>query len=220
MNITQINSPAPTGFDLLAELRALVARAEAAQKGFKHVTGIAPEVAEPEATPEAKPKAANKETRKWMLGRLAVYGDDLVNYARARAILIPSEKLTDWPLHKVPTSKEAMQELIKDIEKWRDEVPFDFPTSPAPEQKQEKPAPTYLKAEGVLETSSAKEGETNGRKWTKYSIKVGEHWYSTFDKGLFQLADQWEKQKVEVGYDDGQFGRTLKTIEAVGEVVP
>jgi hypothetical protein len=220
MNITQINSPAPTGFDLLAELRALLARADAAAKGID-VTSRTLDTIEAAVEPQ-KPKAATKETRNWMLSKLAAYGDaDLIRYAQARAILLPVEKLTDWPLHKVPTSRQAMDEMILDVKKWQDEIPMTFGSVPKPsEPEQDRPLPGALRVAGNLAHATFKEGEKNGRKWVRYSLKVGEDWYSTFDKKIWQTAESLMQQQVEITYEHtGEF-KTIKTIAGIAEVTP
>lgn len=67
------------------------------------------------------PKAATETTRTWMLTALKPYGDELLlEYAQKNSILLPTEALTDWPLHTVPTSQQALRNLMLKVETFRD----------------------------------------------------------------------------------------------------
>ena len=65
----------------------------------------------------------------------------LVEYAQKNSILLPSEILDDWPLDKVPTSKEDLQVLIRDIELFRDggSPPMESLSAPVTEPGKEEP---------------------------------------------------------------------------------
>lgn len=71
--------------------------------------------------PNGGPREATEETKKWMFRELGSYAPDLLlEYAVKSGTLLPTEDLSDWPLNKVPTSKEALQALMKSIEEFRD----------------------------------------------------------------------------------------------------
>lgn len=66
------------------------------------------------------PKEATAATRTWFLEELTAYESaEVMAYAQEKAILLPTEQFSDWPLSKVPTSKLALREWMKDFEDWR-----------------------------------------------------------------------------------------------------
>lgn len=80
-----------------------------------------PSVAPKPATSEdVLPKKATEATRKWMLDELLRIWDerDLADFALGTNILGESDELTDWPLDKVPTSKQGLSLLSTEIGKW------------------------------------------------------------------------------------------------------
>jgi hypothetical protein len=214
MNVTNINSTPPQGFDLLAELRALLARAEASAKGFR-VAG--PVLSEPAQALPQKVKAATAETRKWMLSKLAVYNpDDVKAFACSAAILLPTENLTDWPLRAVPVSNEGMANLIADIEEWIGKKNGEAqPEQSAPVISGDLPCVT-----GVVDRISKKEGTSpKGKKYTRYGIQIEGQWFNTFDSKIAEEAERNKGQRVTVQYEETSFGKEAKAIE-LPEVIP
>jgi hypothetical protein len=88
----------------------------------------------PKDAPKAKPaapkqattsdvvqKEATAKTREWFLSELRATGaDDSVLEAWGQQVgaLIPTESLDDWPLHKVPVSKQELSILLKAFCDW------------------------------------------------------------------------------------------------------
>lgn len=74
------------------------------------------------ATSEAVlPKEATEATREWMLLNLSrQFNDpDLIAYAEHKKWILPSvEGLSEIPLSFVPTTKEALGEIVRDVEKF------------------------------------------------------------------------------------------------------
>lgn len=88
-------------------------------------TAPAPSQSAPQHVPAASakdvlPKEATDATREWMIHQFTGFEQDALAYAIDKAILMPNEGLTDWPLDKVPTSKQDLAKLVHAIEVWRD----------------------------------------------------------------------------------------------------
>jgi hypothetical protein len=68
--------------------------------------------------PAAKKKdilpEATEKTRDWMFRELGTHfaEEDVEKYARDAGLIMPTESLADWPLHKVPTSKQDLAKLV------------------------------------------------------------------------------------------------------------
>lgn len=70
--------------------------------------------------PNGWPREATEATRQWMFRELGSFAPDLLlEYAVKSGTLLPTEDLSDWPLNKVPTSKESLRVLTKSIEEFR-----------------------------------------------------------------------------------------------------
>lgn len=65
-------------------------------------------------------KEATEATRQWALKELSAYGDVLHSYLEQCGWIMPNEEVTDIPLSKVPTSKQALHELMGKIEAFRE----------------------------------------------------------------------------------------------------
>lgn len=69
---------------------------------------------------EVKPpaKAATTATRQWMFKQLKDKFDDatLTQYAIDKTIIMPDQGLLDWPLEKVPTTPNDMNQLLTAVE--------------------------------------------------------------------------------------------------------
>lgn len=67
--------------------------------------------------PNGGPREATEATRQWMLKELQLYGEVLLHeYATKNGILLDTEDISEWPLNKVPTSKDELRKLMKSIE--------------------------------------------------------------------------------------------------------
>lgn len=173
-----------------------------------------PEEKKPEAA--SKPKAATAETRKWMLGKLAVYGDDTLKaFAQNDGILLPTEALKDWPLHKVPTSTEDLNAMMQRIDAWKQGAAPEQ-AQDAPEQHESSGFPSFT---GTIEQISVKEGTKGTKTWRRFGIKIEGEWYNTFDATIGGEADQNKGQRATVTYEETKFGRELKSF-TLAEVAP
>lgn len=84
--------------------------------------------------PNGGQREATEATRQWMLKELQPYGEVLLHeYATKNGILLDPEDISEWPLNKVPTSKDELRKLMKSIEEFRDggAPPSDFMPPPA-----------------------------------------------------------------------------------------
>jgi hypothetical protein len=83
-------------------------------------TKAPPLTAKPTAKPVGKAKSkdvlpeATEKTREWMFRELGTHfaEEDVEKYARDAGLIMPTESLADWPLHKVPTSKQDLAKLV------------------------------------------------------------------------------------------------------------
>ena len=92
-------------------------------------------------------------------------------------------------------------------------------TPPAPNGAgEEKPEPAGNKTtEGVIGECKFKAGETNGKAWTKYGIKIAENWYATFDTKIYEACLELKNHGnvlCHVEYSENQYGRELLAIRA------
>lgn len=62
------------------------------------------------------PKVATEATRQWMLAQTKDIHVQMQQYAIDKAIIMPNQGLEDWPLAEVPTSKEGLAALRKEVE--------------------------------------------------------------------------------------------------------
>lgn len=181
----------------------------------------------PQAQPEPKqatkaaevPKEATEATRTWMLKELgeAFPLETLHEYTEAKAILLPGESLGDWPLHKVPTSKEALRRLLSDIASFCQNGTAQPPSDAEPTVDEHEGKP---RLDGVIERVSVKNGKKkNGEPWTMFGIKIGEQWFNTFSTALGEIAQRNQGGSVTMVYEETERGfNALDIIE--GEVTP
>lgn len=89
-----------------------------AQEGGPGSGGLPAPSPKPQTTAvDVLPKAATEATRKWMLDNLNHLDAEAVwNYAVAKNFINEKETLDAWYLEHVPTSKSALDALIRDIE--------------------------------------------------------------------------------------------------------
>jgi len=67
-----------------------------------------------------------------------------------------------------------------------------------------------LNVDGIVESVSVKNGEKNGKPWTKYGIKIGGEWYGTFSETIGSIATEGA-EVVGTYKQDGKY-RTLETL--------
>lgn len=186
-----------------------------------------PQQSSPQAQPEPKqatkaaevPKEATEATRTWMLKELgeAFPLETLHEYTEAKAILLPGESLGDWPLHKVPTSKEALRHLLSDIASFCQNGTAQPPSDAEPTVDEHE---GKSRLDGVIERVSVKNGKKkNGEPWTMFGIKIREQWFNTFSPTLGEIAQRNQGGSVTMVYEETERGfNALDIIE--GEVTP
>ena len=72
------------------------------------------------------------------------------------------------------------------------------------------------KAEGVISQIKFKDGETKGKKWTRYGVQIADEYYNTFDKKIYETCLEFKKNNVlcVVEYTENEFGREIISIRA------
>ena len=86
--------------------------------------------------------------------------------------------------------------------------------TPTPEPVQPETGP--LTTEGIITELKLKEGETKGKKWVKYGVKIEDNWYATFSGTLYETCLPFKEGRVlcNVEYGQNEYGRELLTIRA------
>lgn len=82
------------------------------------------------------------------------------------------------------------------------------PVQPAPEPEP-KNTPTGIELKGMMfDELSSKEGETNGKKWTKYGGKCLGKWYGTFDRKFYEImvTSKANRKLVNIKYLEKSVG--------------
>ena len=135
---------------------------------------------------------------------------DLTNDHAAGEEKTTSSKLADAVVPKPPVIEDA-----KFTEQPAAPVPVMTPT-PAPEAK---PTPAGKEIKGILfEKTSMKQGETNGKKWTKYGGNAGGVWYGTFDAKFADLmqASEQKRQLMNIVYTEiSRGGKTYNELVSI-----
>lgn len=78
--------------------------------------------ATPAKTADLLPKEATAKTRDWFLaemGRSGVDEAEFLQFAIDSGVLLSTEVTSDWPLTKVPTSREGLAEVLKQFVAWQ-----------------------------------------------------------------------------------------------------
>ncbi len=86
---------------------------------------------------------------------------------------------------------------------------------PVPETPQPMPEPAGV-TEGTISECKFKAGETKGKKWTKYGIKIADIWYGTFDMKIYEACLEFKSNNVlcHVEYTENQYGREMTAIRS------
>ncbi len=191
------------------------------------------------ASPSASPaQVATEKTRAWFLAEmrkrfkdatLLMYGMD---YGPPYA-LMPSEKLEDWALGCVPTSKGGLEATIQNCAIFTQVEPMaPSPPASAPQPAQSEPElieeivgdeperPQFDEngdevetMVGKLEQISEKSGTSAKGKWTRFGVKVAGTWFSTFNATLAKACGSDKGHSVRVYYKRGEKGNDLVGIE-------
>ncbi len=183
-------------------------------------------------SPSAPAQVATEKTRAWFLSEmrkrfkdatLLMYGMD---YGPPYA-LMPSEKLEDWALGCVPTSKGGLEATIQNCAIFTQVEPM-APPAAAPQPAQSEPElieeivgdeqelPPEDGTEtitGKLESVSEKSGSSKKGAWTRYGLKFGNLWISTFDKKMGELAKKDKGHACRAQYRKTERGCDLVSLE-------
>lgn len=162
------------------------------------------------ATPEQKVK---------LLEALAPQKELAERYMKAIDWLFPTEPIEKLELAYVPVTKKQFDLLMDRLEACKNGEPAvaPYPPNPTPDPptkpKAEKPAepgpeapkidPSWLVAEGVIETVNLKEGKKkDGTGWSLWGIKLGGEWHNSFSNriGHFARDAYHSKQLVKLYY--------------------
>ncbi len=130
-------------------------------------------------------------------------------------VITRDEELYELPTGPVAPAKPTSSRLDNIIETQ---------VTPAePEPVQETPQAEIVTefkgrfTEGVIGECKFKSGETKGKAWTKYGVKIAEDWYGTFDTKLYEACLELKSQGnvlCHVEYSENQYGRELLAIRA------
>jgi len=98
--------------------------------------------------------------------------------------------------------------------------PVEMPTA-KPKAKAQQAAPSGAANEvtGEVEQVTSKEGNTNGRDWTRYGVKIGGVFYGTFDSEHAQVAEDAKENQEPVVITFTTDGKGYHTITAIAPVI-
>ncbi len=195
------------------------------------------------ASPSTPAQVATEKTRTWFLSEmrkrfkdatLLMYGMD---YGPPYA-LMPSEKLEDWALGCVPTSKGGLEATIQNCAIFTQVEPMAPPPPAAAPQPAQSDFESDMEAveppggwqgaagaepdppddgtetiTGKLESVSEKSGSSKKGAWTRYGLKFGNLWISTFDKKMGELAKKDKGHACRAQYRKTERGCDLVSLE-------
>jgi len=189
-------------------------------------------VARASSAPSAPPAQATEKTRAWFLAEMRkCFGDrTLLQWAMDDGppyALRPDESLDDWPLHLVPTTKEALAAMVKRCSVFMDIEPqkpagapsggpseLDMENAPEGEPEPEQGNPDGVETiTGLLKMVSEKSGRSGKGPWVRFGVKVNGEWYSTFSKTLGDMAKKDKGSMVRIQFKRGDRGCDLVSIE-------
>lgn len=153
-----------------------------------------------EATPEnqRRVKWGKKDGKVYQVKQVKTHPADVAN-----TVLKMAAKRAEVALAlRVTAASDIFTQDIEDLpDELREVVGDDRPPVQQPQRKV-KSEPEQHEGEllgGVLISSVAvKDGEKDGKAWRKYSVKVGDSWYTTFSETDGELAVQMKDAKTPV----------------------
>jgi hypothetical protein len=172
----------------------------------------------------AKPIVASDKTRSWMTGELekGETPETVKEFFVRAGVILETENLADIPLRWVATSKEQLAQVIAAIGRFTDgeeaKMPYaagaiDAPPV-APKVETVKIDPAWLVLKGTVELVSEKSGtSTKGVAWTRWGVKVGGEFHTTFSQTLGALANASKGKAVTLYYTENDKGRNLQHME-------
>ncbi len=175
-----------------------------------------PVKAKPEPFPTAK-------TRAWMIEKLqsnpgSPSRDMVSEYFRKADALMPNEELEDLPLKYVPSSESQLRLVASCITGFDQGEPasLGFPPHDEPESAPKaKPAPKKAidvdvpSVTGQIINVSIKEGKSARGPWTRYGVKIGDDWFSTFDRDYGYAAQANKGKEATIQYAESEKGKNL-----------
>jgi hypothetical protein len=196
------------------------------------------------APAKAKTADVTGDPEKWLhnckeklLSSLKPHSFALWSYAQAVGWILPTETVADIPAHKMfpgvdlkkgicdenmAAAKEDQVRCVSSVE-----ILADHPDKLEGRAEFEKLHPTAAppppigrnedqdRVIGTIVAISSKSGKSAKGPWTRYGIKIGEDWYSTFSDTLAKQAEEAKASKREVvaHYDENEHGRNLVALE-------
>ena len=149
----------------------------------------------------SKPMAATKNTRDWMLKQLSQFPEMLlIRFAAHEGFIIADP--AEWPLDKVPTTRDGMLALIRKIEDWQ-------ALNDKPPQEEEP----FLDAVITVPRAGSKRAEYMQSPDTIRSLydaaKSGDNSART---RLWGLVNEWEPRSY-VGHDGNEYPPSAGDLE-------
>ena len=128
------------------------------------------------------------------------------------------EEITAGDLAKLDPKKSRLENII-DVQSAPTAPASEPPApEPTPEPTPEPPPPADPTGnkitEGIVEECKLKTGETAGKKWTKYGVKIKSEWYNTFSETIYKNCLEFKKNGAlcYIEYIEGQYGREFVDI--------
>ncbi len=132
--------------------------------------------------------------------------------------LMENEELRELPLRFVPATKGQLRAVASAIAAFqqgeRAELAFKPHDEPEPAPKA-KPAPKKVidvdvpSVTGQILNVSIKEGKSARGPWTRYGVKIGEDWFSTFDRDYGYAAQANKGKEATIQYAESDKGKNL-----------
>lgn len=127
-------------------------------------------------------------------------------------VIARDEEMYELPAGPVAPAQPTSSRLDKIIETKATATPKpeSNPTPPTPQ-------PENKTTEGVIEECKFKSGETKGKQWTKFGVKIAGEWYSTFDSKIYEACIELKSHGnvlCVLDYFESEYGRELLSIRA------
>lgn len=203
----------------------------------------------PRGTKPAKPAQATEKTKAWFLAEMRKRFDEQVLLQffieRNPAYILPNESLEDMHLDRVPTTRQALDEMVAECAAFMQVQPrtvgentqnalkpsesdsdradaradaenaANTATEPQEAGSDENGEPV-LEITGKLEQVAVKEGRSSKGPWKRYGVRIGkDFWANTFSATIGKVAEADKGKTVRVLYREGERGNDLVGIEPV-----
>jgi len=126
-------------------------------------------------------------------------------------VIARDEDMYELPQEPVAPAQPTSSRLDSIVDAQDRPLPEDNPAVAEPEEPNEKQI-----GEGVVEVCKFKEGETNGKAWVLYGIKIAKGWYNTFNMNLYKECISLKENKVlcHFEYLETEKGKQLLSIHS------